>query len=61
VGEGSVWVTNLANGTVVQIDPETAKPGRTHQVGSKPDEITVGEGAVFVTLADDDAVAKIQV
>ncbi len=49
VGEGAVWVANNAGGTVVRLDPATARPeGRPIAAGAAPVSVSVGEGAVWV-------------
>jgi len=43
VGEGAVWVANNAGGTVVRLDPATARPeGRPIAAGSAPVSVSVG-------------------
>jgi YVTN family beta-propeller protein len=59
VGEGSVWVTNSADGTVSRIDPVTNTITATIPVGKGPQGIAVGEGAVWVANKLSDSVSRI--
>jgi len=59
-GDGSVWVTDTAAGTVVRIDAKTNKPsGKPIAVGTGPTGVALGEGAVWVTNLGDGTVSRI--
>jgi YVTN family beta-propeller protein len=58
VGEGSVWVTNSADGTVSRIDP-VSNTSATIPVGKGPQGIAVGEGAVWVANKLSNSVSRI--
>jgi DNA-binding beta-propeller fold protein YncE len=61
-GDGSFWIAN-SGGTVNRIDPGAnptdSSVGDPIQVGNEPAGIAVGGGYVWVALASDDAVARI--
>jgi YVTN family beta-propeller protein len=50
VGEGAVWVANVADETVSRIDPVTRERGRTIDVGDYPSDVVVADGTVWVAL-----------
>ena len=50
IGEGAVWVANVADETVSRIDPVTRARGRTIDVGDYPSDLVVGGGTVWVAL-----------
>jgi class 3 adenylate cyclase/DNA-binding beta-propeller fold protein YncE len=50
-GEGSIWVTNGGDGSVLRVDP-LRRVGRTIRVSGNPDDVTVGRGGVWVTSSD---------
>ena len=58
-GEGAVWVTNAADGTVSRIDPGTRSVRDTITVGSSPSGIAVGAAAVWVANHFDATVSRI--
>ena len=47
-GEGSVWVTNTDDHTITRIDPDKRQVA-TRRRRSRPTEIAVGAGTVWVT------------
>jgi YVTN family beta-propeller protein len=58
VGEGSVWVTNMDDGTVSRIDPVT-NTARVIKVGSSPVAIADGEGSIWVVNRLSHSVSRI--
>ena len=49
VGAGSLWVTNTADGSISQVDPETARVlGNPLDVGGRPTNVAAGGGRVWV-------------
>lgn len=49
VGAGSVWVTNTTDGTISEIDPDSARViGSPTEVGGRPTNIAAGGGEVWV-------------
>ena len=63
VGEGAVWASNGNHGRfggVWRIDPRTTRlAGRPIRVGGGPSDVEVAYGSVWVALADDGAVVRI--
>jgi YVTN family beta-propeller protein len=64
VGEGAVWASNGNHGrfgAVWRIDPETNQLSRSApiRVGGGPSDVEVAHGSVWVALADDGAVVRI--
>jgi YVTN family beta-propeller protein len=59
VGEGGVWVGNVADESVSRIDPETRRVIETIPVGFAPGAIAAGEGAVWVADPASGRVAKL--
>lgn len=51
VGEGSVWVANAEDETLLRIDPESREVRRTIGLGVRPSDVAVGAGAVWVASA----------
>jgi DNA-binding SARP family transcriptional activator/ABC-type transport system substrate-binding protein len=51
VGDGSVWITNAARGTLTRIDPGTNEPGRPIRLGQRPTRVSVVGRRVLVALA----------
>jgi DNA-binding beta-propeller fold protein YncE/predicted Ser/Thr protein kinase len=50
IGEGTVWVTSAADGTLTGIDPETGEAvGRTLRVGTGVTGVAVGAGSIWVS------------
>ncbi len=48
-GAGSIWVTNTGDGTVSQVDPETARTiGNPIDVGGRPTNVAARSGEVWV-------------
>ena len=58
VGEGAVWISNEASGTVSRLDPASGAL-QTITVGNGPAGIAVGEGAVWVANAIDGTLSRI--
>jgi DNA-binding beta-propeller fold protein YncE len=59
-GEGSVWITNRASGTVTTIDPKSLTPGgKPIAVGDEPADIALGDGAAWVANTADGTVTRI--
>jgi DNA-binding beta-propeller fold protein YncE len=55
-----VWVTNDGSGTLVKLDPKTgAQIGPALDVHGGADSVAVGEGAVWVGLAESGRLAKV--
>jgi YVTN family beta-propeller protein len=48
VGEGSIWVGNRDDKTLLRIDPSTRRIVRTIGLGAEPSDIAVGAGSVWV-------------
>jgi len=60
VGEGSVWVTSGADGTLTRIDPATGQvAGGPIRVGRRPTDVAIGAGAVWVANTGDGTVTRI--
>jgi DNA-binding beta-propeller fold protein YncE len=60
-GEGSAWVTNSGDDTVMRLDAATGEPiGSPIKVGKDPTGIAVIDGAVWVTNRGSDSVWRIQ-
>jgi YVTN family beta-propeller protein len=59
VGEGSVWVGNRDDGTLLRIDPRSRKVLRTIGLGVEPYDVEVGADAVWVTSDVDAAVLRV--
>ena len=49
VGDGSVWVTNAGDGTVMRIDPGTGDVTAEMPVGTAPSGVAFGDGALWIT------------
>jgi streptogramin lyase len=49
IGEGAIWVTNVADQTVSRIDPESAEEVATKSTLGTPTGVAVGVGAVWIT------------
>ncbi|HEX6391377.1 MAG TPA: protein kinase [Solirubrobacteraceae bacterium] len=61
VGNGAVWVANSLDGTITRIDPRTAKVvGRPVRVGAGPFAISVSRRSAWVTLLNDNSVARVR-
>jgi YVTN family beta-propeller protein len=59
-GGGMVWVPNSRDGTLSRIDPRTNRlVGRPVRVGGRPERVAVGEGSVWATIPDRDAVVRV--
>jgi streptogramin lyase len=50
VADGSVWVTGFENGTLVKVDPRTARITRRIKVGGAPTGLLSSAGAIWVGL-----------
>jgi YVTN family beta-propeller protein len=48
VGEGSVWVANRDDDTLLRIDPGSRKVVRTIGLGRKPTSVAAGSGSIWV-------------
>jgi streptogramin lyase len=60
VAAGSVWVASTLDDTVSKIDPAgTLRVGTVGRNHSSP-TVAAGDGAVWVTVADGDAVLRIR-
>jgi streptogramin lyase/actin-like ATPase involved in cell morphogenesis len=58
--DGMVWYSNLIARSAVQFDPKSRKIVHTYDVGTTPDEVVSGAGAVWMGLADENQIAKIE-
>jgi YVTN family beta-propeller protein len=59
LGDGAVWVTNSADGTVDRIDPVTRTVRQTVRVGNGPIGIAFGDGSVWVANGASATVSRI--
>lgn len=59
VGEGSVWVGNRDDDTLLRIDPRSRKVVRTIGLGAEPSDIEVGANAVWVASEAETAVLSV--
>lgn len=59
VGEGSLWVTSSASGTLTRIDPQFGDELDVIDVEGGVGEVATGGGSVWVTGLDEDVVTKI--
>ncbi|MGH3033151.1 MAG: adenylate/guanylate cyclase domain-containing protein [Gaiellaceae bacterium] len=59
VGEGSVWVANVDEKTVMRIDPKTREVVETIGLGIEPTDLAVGKDAVWVAGGFDRALWRI--
>jgi YVTN family beta-propeller protein len=59
VGEGSVWVGNRDDATLLRIDPRSREVLRTIGLGAEPSDIEVGPGAVWVASEAETAVLRV--
>jgi YVTN family beta-propeller protein len=59
LGDGAVWVTNAADGTVDRIDPVTRTVRQTVRVGNGPIGIAFGDGSVWVANGASATVSRI--
>jgi YVTN family beta-propeller protein len=59
VGEGSVWVANVDDQTVMRIDPTTRAVVKTIGLGVEATDLAVGKGAVWVAAGFDHALIRI--
>ena len=50
-GDGAIWTTNLANGTVSRIDPRTNDVTATRQLAGTPQALAAGGGSAWVSVA----------
>jgi len=58
-GYGSVWVSQIATGEVLRIDPATGHVTARIGVGHQPTGLAIGEGAVWVVNKADATVSRI--
>ena len=58
MGAGAAWVAASRDGKLTRIDFETGDTTSV-DVGSNPDSVIVAFDEVWVSLADDDAVARV--
>jgi YVTN family beta-propeller protein len=59
VGDGSVWVANLADKTLSRIDPHTRALARTITLNATPTGVAVGSRAVWVADGADGTLLKV--
>lgn len=59
VGEGTVWVTDSVNGTLLQIDSSKRVIVDRIQVGSDPSGVAVGGGLVWVANSQSGTVSEV--
>jgi len=59
IGEGAVWATNTADGTVDRIDPGSKTVRQTIRVGSGPAGIAFGDGSIWVANGASGTVSRI--
>ena len=61
VASGSVWVSNSDCATVQRFSPATFEEGplRAIPTGRRPSGIAAGEGAIWVAIAGDDSITRI--
>lgn len=57
VGESGVWVANFGMGKVVRIDPRTNELLSTIDIEGSPQDVTVGEGSIWVLGTAEDGSA----
>src|SRR5439155_11121406 len=60
-GEGSLWVTDRQDRTLVQISPQTNRVVNTIAVGNDPAAVAVAAGAVWVASEVDRNVKRIDI
>lgn len=59
-GDGNVWVTSDAEGTVQRIDPRAAQVvGEPIRVGASPTDVVVDRTGIWVSIAGEDIVVRI--
>ena len=58
-GDGSIWVANREDDTVMRIDPSTNRVVKTIRVGDRPLYLKVAEQAVWVPNSGDGTVSRI--
>ena len=56
---GSVWVVTHEDRTLRSFDTRTGDPGKPVKLGRAPDQVAVGEGAVWVTSSNSDTVLRV--
>jgi YVTN family beta-propeller protein len=59
VGEGSVWVGNRDDHTLLRIDPSSREVARTIGLSVEPTEVSVGAGSVWVASKPANAVLRV--
>ena len=59
-GEGAVWVTNGAKGTLTRLDAETGEVVRTVDLKGAVDGVAVGEGAVWVANSEQGRLVRVE-
>lgn len=58
--DGAIWVANAA-GSVAQIDPgSNSAVGEPVKVGSRPQDVAFGEGAVWVVNQFDGSLSRVK-
>jgi YVTN family beta-propeller protein len=55
----TVWVVTPEDRTLRSFDTRTGDPGRPVKLGRAPDQVAVGEGAVWVTSSGSDTVLRV--
>jgi YVTN family beta-propeller protein len=56
---GTVWVVTPQDRTLRSFDTRTRDPGEPVKLGRAPDQVAVGEGAVWVTSSSSDTVLRV--
>ncbi|HZM32700.1 MAG TPA: YncE family protein, partial [Acidimicrobiales bacterium] len=56
---GTVWTVTTKDRTLRSFDTRTGDPGEPVRLGRAPDQVAVGEGAVWVTSSGSDTVLRV--
>lgn len=59
VGEGSVWVGNRDDETLLRVDPDTRRVAETIGLGAEPTGVVVGGGSVWVASESANVVLQV--